>query len=85
MHDIVLTHVRQSWVLCALSLVIGVIAGLVGIGGGEVLVPMFLSMGFHHQKSATTSSCLILLAMLSDLVSYLKSGQIQVRNPLTSR
>ena len=76
--DSALTRLHQSGMLSSLSLFIGVIAGLVGVGGGEFLVPMFLSIGFSHQKSATTSSCLIMLAMLSDAVNYLRSGELQV-------
>jgi hypothetical protein len=40
-------------------------------------VPMFLSFGFQHQKSAATSSCLILLAMLCDAVSYAMSRELE--------
>ena len=67
----------QPWMLCLLALAIGTIAGLVGVGGGEFLVPMFLSFGFQHQKSAATSSCLILLAMLCDAVSYAMSRELE--------
>ena len=74
---VVLMHSPQSWMLCLLALGIGIIAGLVGVGGGEFLVPMFLSFGFQHQKSAATSSCLILLAMLCDAVSYAISRELE--------
>ena len=57
---------------------IGVVAGLVGIGGGEFLVPLFLLIGFDHPKSAATSGCLIVLAMLCDAVNYTMSGELQV-------
>ena len=63
--------------LCSLSFAIGAVAGLVGVGGGEFLVPMFLSLGFSHQKSSATSSCLISLAMLTDAISYLRGGELQ--------
>lgn len=88
--DVELSHVKvpselegqggarfQSFTLCLLAFAIGAVAGLVGVGGGEFLVPMFLSIGFSHQKSSATSSCLIALAMLTDAVSYLRGGELQ--------
>jgi uncharacterized membrane protein YfcA len=65
--------------MCALALLIGIVSGLVGVGGGEFLVPMFLSLGFQHQKSSATSSCLIALATACDTINYLRSRELQVR------
>jgi uncharacterized membrane protein YfcA len=72
-----LTLAPQSFTLCLLAFAIGAVSGLVGVGGGEFLVPMFLSVGFSHQKSSATSSCLIALAMLADAVSYIRGGELQ--------
>lgn len=65
--------------MCSLGLFIGIISGLVGVGGGEFLVPMFLSVGFQHQKSSATSSCLIALATACDAINYFRSRELQVR------
>jgi hypothetical protein len=71
--------ILQPWAMCALALIIGIVSGLVGVGGGEFLVPMFLSVGFQHQKSSATSSCLIALATACDAINYLRSRELQVR------
>ena len=40
----------------------GVVAALLGIGGGTVVVPLLLALGIHPQSAAATSTVLILFS-----------------------
>jgi len=45
----------MRWTLCA-----GIVAGLVGVGGGMLLGPLMLQMGVLPQVSAATTGTMIL-------------------------
>jgi hypothetical protein len=64
-----------------LSLVVGVLVGLLGIGGGVVLVPALVYLLHHDQHMAQGTSLLILLPPigLGALREYWKNGQVDLR------
>ena len=49
-------------VAAAVALLAGVIAALLGIGGGTVVVPLLLAFGIHPQSATATSTVLILFS-----------------------
>eukprot|EP00887_Chlorella_sp_A99_P002784 scaffold6.g2784.t1 len=61
---------RLAAVSC-IFLVGGIIAGLFGVGGGIVAVPLLLQLGLHPQAAAATSSVLVLMSCLTGSLSYL--------------
>jgi len=56
------------------AVIIGLIAGLVGLGGGEFMVPLLLEFGLLPRVASGTSGFLILFATSSDIVHYLVAG-----------
>jgi len=59
-----------------LTFVAGVIAGLIGIGGGMILGPMMLQLGVLPQVSSATNATLILLTASAAAMLYVTSGQV---------
>ena len=59
----------MSWTLCA-----GIVAGLVGVGGGMLLGPLMLQMGVLPQVSAATTGTMILLTSSSAAALLLTAG-----------
>ena len=53
------------------------VAGLVGIGGGEFLVPLLLHMDLAPVVASTISGLSILFAVSSDVVNYGASGRLE--------
>ena len=45
-----------------LSLATGTLAGILGIGGGVILMPLLIWLGLSPIQAAATSSCTILLS-----------------------
>ena len=58
------------------GMVSGLLAGILGIGGGSVLVPLMVSLGFTPIQAIGTSSLAILLTSLSGSVQNWRMGYI---------
>lgn len=54
----------------------GIVAGLIGIGGGMVLGPMMLVMGIYPQVSTATTGTMIVLTSSGVAISYVTSGRV---------
>ena len=67
---------RCAWLLVAVGIVTGVLAGLFGVGGGFVIVPalvLFSGMAIHH--AVGTSLLVITLVSISGITSHLVAGR----------
>mmetsp|Transcript_17536 Transcript_17536/g.37910 ORF Transcript_17536/g.37910 Transcript_17536/m.37910 type:complete len:596 (-) Transcript_17536:354-2141(-) len=58
------------------TFVAGVVAGLIGIGGGMVLGPLMLVMGINPRVSTATTATMILLTSSSVAVMFVMSGLV---------
>mmetsp|Transcript_22827 Transcript_22827/g.33832 ORF Transcript_22827/g.33832 Transcript_22827/m.33832 type:complete len:627 (+) Transcript_22827:1-1881(+) len=54
----------------------GIVAGLIGIGGGMVLGPMMLVMGIHPRVSSATTATMIVLTSSSVAIMFVTSGLV---------
>ena len=54
----------------------GVFAGLFGIGGGMVTVPLLLAMGVHPAVATATSSCMTLFTSISATTAFIIYGLV---------
>ena len=58
------------------TFVAGIVAGLIGIGGGMVLGPIMLLMGIHPQVSSATNAAMIVLTSSSVAFIFVISGLV---------
>jgi len=58
------------------TFVAGIVAGLIGIGGGMVLGPLMLVMGIHPRVSSATTGTMIVLTSSSVAVLFVTSGLV---------
>lgn len=56
------------------TFIAGIIAGLIGVGGGMVLGPLMIIMGIHPRVSSATTATMIALTSSSIAVIYVTSG-----------
>ncbi|MBW4622228.1 MAG: sulfite exporter TauE/SafE family protein [Cyanosarcina radialis HA8281-LM2] len=64
----------NGWLLAAGGLISGILAGLLGIGGGTVLVPILVALGYTPIQSVATSSLAILITSSSGTVQNWRMG-----------
>lgn len=73
------TSVEQrpnAWILALIGVIGGLMSGLFGIGGGIVLVPMLVALGFSQRLAAGTSVTAILPAGIAGGISYGVQGEV---------
>lgn len=72
----------MDWQLVLLALfgiVVGIGASFSGLGGGFLMVPLLLFMGFSAQKSVGTSFLAILVISFSALLAHNKLANVDYR------
>ncbi len=64
----------RLFILSAIGLVAGLFSGLLGVGGGGVIAPLMLSMGYQAKRVAVITALAAPLAALTGFVSYAAAG-----------
>lgn len=59
-----------------LGFVIGIIAGLLGIGGGVFIVPVLIALGYGAKRASATSAFIVLFSSFSGLFGHLTTGHL---------
>jgi uncharacterized membrane protein YfcA len=65
-------HYTKKWVLVFLGAVVGVLSGLLGIGGGSLLMPLLILLGFDAKKLAVAMSFVIPFSTFTAFLTYLQ-------------
>jgi uncharacterized membrane protein YfcA len=60
----------KSWIMIILGLIVGILSGLLGIGGGSLLMPILILLGFDAKKLAITMSFVIPFSTFSAFLTY---------------
>jgi uncharacterized protein len=72
-----------SWlILVCGGLVSGLLAGLLGIGGGAVLVPFLVALGYQPASAIATSSLAILVTSISGSIQNWRMGYLDFKRVL---
>ena len=72
----VLWDAKKLRLYSVITFMAGIVAGLIGIGGGMVLGPMMLVMGINPRVSTATTATMVLLTSSSVAVMFVLSGQV---------
>lgn len=72
--------IQTIFLLTLVGLIAGVLSGLIGIGGGIIIVPFLLLMGFAQQQAQGTSLAALLppVTFLA-VLNYYKAGFVDWR------
>jgi len=65
-----LFHTEARWVLFVVGIIVGFIAGLLGVGGGNILIPLLILLGFEPKKVAVTVSFVVPFSALGSFFTY---------------
>jgi len=64
-------HYDKQWVMVLIGAVVGFISGLLGIGGGALLMPIMILLGFDAKKLAVTMSFVIPFSTFAAFLTYM--------------
>jgi uncharacterized membrane protein YfcA len=65
-----LLHVKTTLPLYGIGAVVGFIAGLLGVGGGNILIPLLVLLGFEPKKVARAVSFVVPFSALGSFFTY---------------
>ena len=69
----------NMFIMIASGIIVGVAGAFTGLGGGFLMVPFLLFLGFTAQKSVGTSFLAILVISISALVAHNKLANVDYR------
>lgn len=71
---------RQIWLAVGIGLLAGVLAGMFGVGGGFLMVPLYISwLGLEQRKSHATSLAAIVPIALAGALGYAAQDSVDSR------
>ncbi|MDR9405425.1 MAG: sulfite exporter TauE/SafE family protein [Halothece sp. Uz-M2-17] len=70
---------ENLWLLAGGGLFSGLLAGLLGIGGGTVLVPIIITVGYSPVQAVATSSLAIVLTAVSGSLQNYRMGYLDLQ------
>lgn len=68
----------QPWKLVLIGLAAGIIGGGLGVGGGIILVPLLVVLGFEQHRAHATSLAAIVFIAVAGAISFGVSGEINL-------
>jgi uncharacterized membrane protein YfcA len=75
--------IASSWlVLAGGGLTSGILAGFLGIGGGTVLVPLLVALGYQPIQAVATSALAITITAISGTIQNWRMGYIKLQSVL---
>ncbi len=69
----------NGWILSVGGLFSGLLAGLLGIGGGTVLVPILVALNYTPLQAVATSSLAIIITSVSGSIQNWRMGYLDLR------
>lgn len=73
----------DPWKLALIGLAAGVLGGGLGLGGGIILVPLLVFVGFDRHRAHATSLATIVLIAIAGAISFATSGEIDLAAGVT--
>ena len=56
----------------------GFMAGLLGVGGGNFILPMLVYLGFNPKKASATTAFIVIFSSFSGFLSHATMGHINI-------
>lgn len=70
---------RKSFAIgISFGFVIGVTAGLLGVGGGIFIVPILIALGYETKRASATSAFIVLFSSFSGFFGHLTTGHLDM-------
>jgi len=70
------TSYTKTWVLYVIGTSVGMVSGMIGVGGGALIMPLLILLGFDAKKAAYGVSFVIPFSSFGAFVTYLQFVQM---------
>ncbi|RKX64798.1 MAG: sulfite exporter TauE/SafE family protein [Thermodesulfobacteriota bacterium] len=70
---------HKGFIFVLVGLIVGILASFTGLGGGFLMVPLLLFLGYEAQKAVGTSFMAILVISISALFAHSKLQNVDYR------
>ncbi len=60
------------------GLVIGFISGLIGVGGGNIVLPILIALGIKPKEAVGTTALIVIFSSLSGFISHFEAGHLDI-------
>lgn len=60
------------------GLVVGFIGGLIGVGGGNIILPVLIALGIDPKEAIGTTALVVIFSSMSGFISHLGAGDINI-------
>ncbi len=60
------------------GLVVGFIGGLIGVGGGNIILPVLIALGIDPKEAIGTTALVVIFSSMSGFISHLGAGNINI-------
>ena len=76
-NDAALKLTLKGIIISSLSgLAVGFISGLIGVGGGNIVLPILIALGIKPKEAVGTTASIVIFSSLSAFVSHLEVGNL---------
>ncbi len=62
----------------AAGFVVGIIGGLIGVGGGNIILPILIALGIEPKEAVATTAFIVIFSSLSGFISHLEFGNLDM-------
>ena len=66
------TKYTKTWILYVIGFSVGIISGMLGVGGGSLIMPLLILLGFDAKKAAYAVSFVIPFSSFGAFLTYLQ-------------
>ncbi len=75
-HTTEITHAKQITYGLLIGSFAGFLGGLLGVGGGNFIVPVLVWLGYNPKKASATSSFIVIFSSMSGFIAHATVGNI---------
>jgi len=68
--------VGRGIIAALVGLAVGVLAGLIGVGGGNIILPILIALGIKPRRAVGTTALVVVFSSLSGFVSHVGAGEL---------
>lgn len=66
-------------ILCAVAgLAVGILAGLIGVGGGNIILPLLIALGIKPRHAVGTTALIVVFTSISGFAGHVGTGNLDI-------